>query len=322
MSDNFYADSEVSVDGHHWLVGSYPNEWTESSMMASYADGKQFRLTPESPGRLQIAEGNSSVAPEDQLEAGTLWNHLDRHHVTFRNFGEGFELPGVDESPGLKPTGARYLTNVPMPDPLFRNTSREYPNFNTNIPDQFRANQFIQEMDARYRNAGQPLPQLIFIHLPDDHTADPRPADGYPRVSSYVADNDYALGRIVEYLSKTPEWRSMAIFVTEDDANGGVDHIDAHRTLMLVAGPWVKRGYVAHSNSSFSGMLKTVYQILGLGPLNLFDAASTSLAECFTSEPDFRPYAVLPPDPKIFDPALARDPLDPKPGQRWTIRTN
>jgi YVTN family beta-propeller protein len=316
ISDNFYADSEVSVDGHHWLVGSYPNEWTESSMMASYADGKQFRLTPESPGRLEIAEGNSSVAPEDQLEAGTLWNHLDRHHVTFRNFGEGFELPGVDESPGLKPTGARFLTNVPMPDPLFRNTSREYPNFNTNIPDQFRANQFIQEMDALYRNTGKPLPHLLFIHLPDDHTADPRPADGYPRISSYVADNDYALGRIVEYLSKTPEWRSMAIFVTEDDANGGVDHVDAHRTVMMVAGPWVKRGYVAHANSSFSGMLKTVYQILGLGPLNLFDAASTSLAECFTSEPDFRPYAAVPPDLKIFDPANARDPLDPKPGPK------
>jgi len=316
MSDNFYADSEVSVDGHHWLVGSYPNEWTESSMMASYADGKKFRLTPDSPGRLEVAEGNSSVHPEDQLEAGTLWNHLERHHIAFYNFGEGFELAGVDEGTGLKPTGARFLTNVPMPDPLFRNTSREYPQFNTNIPDQFRATQFIHEMDERYGKTGQPIPQLLFIHLPDDHTADPRPADGYKTDASYVADNDYALGRMVEYLSHTPEWRHMAIFITEDDAGGGVDHIDAHRTVLLVASPWAKRGYVAHMNSSFVGMLKTTYRLLGLGPLNLFDAAAREISECFTNDPDYTPYTLLPVDPAIFDPAKAREPLDPKPGPR------
>jgi DNA-binding beta-propeller fold protein YncE len=316
MSDNFYADSEVSVDGHHWLVGSYPNEWMESSMMASYANGRSFRLTPNAPGRLQVAESNSSVTPEDQLEAGTLWHHLARHGIPFRNFGEGFELPGIDEGVGLKPTGGRFLTNVPMPEPLFENTSREYPGYNMNIPDQFRATQFIHEMDALYAKPRRPLPRLIFIHLPEDHTTDPRPADGYPTAASYVADNDYALGRIVEYLSHTPEWRNMAIFVTEDDANGGVDHIDAHRTVMLIASPWAKRGYVAHTNSSFTGMLKTVYRILGLGPLNLFDAASADLSECFTTEPDFRPYLLLPVDKAIFDPANAREPLDPKPAPR------
>ena len=86
MSDNFYADSEVSVDGHHWLVGSYPNEWTESTMMAAYGGAKSFRLTPESPGRLQFTESNSSVHPEDTLEAGTLWHHLERNHILFRNY--------------------------------------------------------------------------------------------------------------------------------------------------------------------------------------------------------------------------------------------
>jgi len=316
MSDNFYADSEVSVDGHHWLVGSYPNEWTESSLMASYADGKSFRLKPDSPGRLEVAESNSSVHPEDQLEAGTLWHHLDRHHVSFRNFGEGFEFAGVDEGTGLKPTGARYLTNIPMPEPLFRNTSREYPQFNMNIPDQFRATQFIHEMDALYGKTGRPIPQLLFIHLPQDHTAEPRPADGYKTDASYVADNDYALGRMVEYLSHTPEWRHMAIFITEDDANGGVDHIDAHRTVLLVASPWAKRGYVAHMNSSFVGMLKTTYRLLGMGPLNLFDAAAREISECFTDQPDYTPYTLLPVDAAIFDPAMAREPLDPKPGPR------
>jgi hypothetical protein len=203
-----------------------------------------------------------------------------------------------------------------MPEPLFRNTSREYPQFNTNIPDQFRATRFIHEMETLYGKTGQPIPQLLFIHLPNDHTAKPRPADGYKTAASYVADNDYALGRMVEYLSHTPEWRHMAIFITEDDANGGVDHIDAHRTVLLVASPWAKRGYVAHMNSSFVGMLKSIYRMLGLGPLNLFDAAAREVGECFTNEPDYTPYTLLPVDPAIFDPAAAREPLDPKPGPR------
>jgi YVTN family beta-propeller protein len=316
MSDNFYADSEVSVDGHHWLVGSYPNEWTESTLMAAYGGAKSFRLNPEAPGRLEFPESNSSVHPEDTLEAGTLWHHLDRFRISFRNFGEGFELAGVDEGEGLKPTGGRYLTNVPIPDPLYRNTSRSYPNFNMNIPDQFRATQFIDEIEALYRKPGKDLPRLIFIHLPADHTTKARPGDGYPVTASYVADNDYALGRITEYLSHSPWWKDMALFVTEDDAQGGVDHVDSHRTVMLVAGPYAKPGYVAHNNSSFPGLLKTVFRALGLPPLNLFDAAATDLSECFTATPDFRPYTVLPEDKAIFNPARAREPLDPKPSAK------
>ena len=316
MSDNFYADSEVSVDGHHWLVGSYPNAWTESTLMAAYGDQKHFRLTPDAPGRLAFPQSNSSVHPEDQLEAGTLWHHLERHGVSFRNFGEGFELAGTDEGVGLKPTGARYFTNVPMPDPLYRNTSRNYPNFNTNIPDQFRATQFIGEIEQMYRKPGAPLPKLLFIHLPDDHGAKPRPEDGYLTRASYVADNDYALGRIVEYLSTTPWWRHMAVFITEDDALDGVDHVDAHRTVMLVASPYARKGFVSHVNTSFPGMLKTVFRILNLPPLNLFDASAADLSDCFTDRPDFAPYRVLPADKTIFDPANAREPLDPKPGPK------
>jgi YVTN family beta-propeller protein len=315
-SDNFYADSEVSVDGHHWLVGSYPNVWTESSLMAAYADGKKFRLNDKAPGRLEVAESNSSVHPEDQVEAGTLWHHLDRNHISFRNFGEGFELAGVDEGEGLKPTGARYLTNVPMPEPLFENTSRDYPNFNMNIPDQFRASAFIAEVDRLYVKPGKPLPQFIYIHLPQDHMADPRPKDGYATHAAYVADNDYALGRIVDYLSHSVWWPNMAIFVTEDDANGGSDHVDAHRTLLLTISPFVKPGCVAHLNSSFVGMLKTIFAIFNLPPLNLFDAAARDVGECFTAEADFRPYVAAAPDLTVFDPAKVREPRDPKPGPR------
>jgi YVTN family beta-propeller protein len=316
FSDNFYADSEVSVDGHHWVVGSYPNAWTESTLMASYGGQKDFRLPTSAPGRLLFAQSNSSVHPEETLEAGTIWHHLERHNIPFRNFGEGFELAGVEEGPGQKPTGARYMTNVPMPDPLYRNTSREYAQYNMNIPDQYRATQFIGEVERRYVQGGEAFPRLIFIHLPNDHMAKPRPQDGYPFEASFVADNDYALGRMVEYLSRSRWWNQMAVFVTEDDAQGGVDHIDSHRTVLLVAGPYAKKNYVSRVNSSFPGLLKTVFRLLGIPPLNLFDAAAADLSDCFTGEPDFTPYKVLPIHPDLFDPAKARDPLDPQPSPR------
>jgi DNA-binding beta-propeller fold protein YncE len=316
FSDNFYADSEVSVDGHHWVVGSYPNTWTETSLMASYGGQKDFRLPTTAPGRLSIAGSNSSLHPEDQLEAGALWHHLDRNGITFRNFGEGFELAGNVEEPGEMPTGARFLTNVPMPDPLFRNTSRNYPGYNTNVPDQYRADAFIREIDELYVKTEKDLPRLIFIHLPNDHTAKPRPQDGYPFTASYIADNDYALGRIMEYLSNTKWWKSMAVFVTEDDAQGGVDHVDSHRSLLMVAGPFAKRNYASRTNASFPAILKTVFRLLGLSPLNLFDAAAADLSDCFTSAPDFSPFDAIRPDSEIFVPESAKDPVDPRPGPK------
>jgi hypothetical protein len=313
FSDNFYADSEVSVDGHHWLVGAYPDAWTETSFRASYADGRDFRFPTTAPGRFSFAEGNSSVHPEEQPEGGTIWHHLARHGIPFRNYGEGFELAGGDEGQGYKPTGARFVINVPMPDPLYRNTSREYPMFNMNIPDQFRATQFIHEIQEKYVKGGEEFPRFIYIHLPNDHMTEPRPQDGYPYEASYVADNDYALGRIVEFLSLTPWWREMAIFVTEDDAQGGRDHIDAHRTVFMGIGPYFKRNYVSHVNTSFPGMLKTIFRLLGLPPLNLFDAIASDLSDCFTNTPDYDGYQVRREDARIFDPAAAREPLDPRP---------
>ena len=128
-----------------------------------------------------------------------------------------------------------------------------------------------------------------------------------------MADNDYALGRIVEYLSHKPWWREMAIFVTEDDALGGVDHVDSHRTVMLAVSPYARKNYAAHGNSSFPGLLKTIFRLLGIPSLNLFDAPATDLSECFTDLPDFTPYTVLPTDTALFDPAKVKDPLDPAP---------
>ncbi len=305
-SDNFYADSEVSADGHHWLVGSYPNAWTESTWRGGYGGQKQYRFPTAAPGRYLFAGSAASVHPEEQLEAGSIWHHLERNGITFRNFGEGFEFAGLSEAENLEPTGARYLTNIPMPDPLYRNTSRDYPGFNMNIPDQYRASHFIAEINQRYVTPKTELPKLLFIHLPNDHKTKAHPSMGYPVEESYVADNDLALGRIVEFLSHTEWWPHMAIFVTEDDALGGSDHVDSHRTVLLTISPFAKRNYNSRVNTSFPGMLKTAFRLLKLPPLNLYDAAAADLADCFTYQPDLTPYTALPVDKTIFDPAKAK----------------
>jgi hypothetical protein len=278
--------------------------------MAAYSDQKKdFRLGP-APGRLLFPGTDSSVHPEEQIEGGTIWHHLERHHIPFRNFGEGFELAGIDEGKDLEPTGARFLTNVPMPDPLYRNTSRTYPGFNMNIPDQYRATQFIREI----RENG--LPRFTFVHLPNDHTAAARPADGYPYNESFVSDNDYALGRIMEFLSGLPGWRDTVVFITEDDAQSGIDHIDAHRTVLIAAGPWIKRGYISHRNSSFPGLLKTIFRLFGIPPLNLYDATAADLSDLFAARPDAAPYQLLPVDERIFNPAAARQSTNGQPSPR------
>jgi hypothetical protein len=170
-----------------------------------------------------------------------------------------------------------------------------------NIPDQYRASQFIAEVQAM-----KTLPRLIFIHLPNDHTAKERPAAGYPAEASYVADNDLALGRILEFLSHTQWWPKMAVLVTEDDSQSGVDHVDSHRTILLVASPYAKRDYTSHVNTSFPGLLKTAFWLLRLPPLNLYDAAASDLRDCFGTAADAAPYTALPVDPALFDPSKAK----------------
>jgi len=305
FSDNFYVDSDVSVDGHHWLVGNYPNELVEATWPPAYGDRLEFRPDPEAPGRLVI--GGASPRPEDYLEAGSLWEHLARGRVSFRNYGVGFDLPGGEGGAGLQPTGLRESINVPMPKALFDNTSRAYPTFNTSISDQYRLEQFQHEFQVRYSSGKEPLPQFIYIWLPNDHTAKPRPADGFPYRASYVADNDLALGKLIGLLSHSPFWKDMAIFVTEDDAQDGRDHVDAHRSLLLVISPYARRG-VSPVHTSMASILKTFNLIFGLPPLNQYDAAASDLADMFTSQPDFTPYEALPPDTRIFDPAKVVEP--------------
>ncbi|MGH9453386.1 MAG: phosphoesterase, partial [Terriglobia bacterium] len=194
----------------------------------------------------------------------------------------------------------------PMPEVLFENTSRSYPTFNTNISDQYRLKQFENEFNLRYASGKDPLPQFLFIWLPDDHTADPRPADGYPYRASYVADNDLALGKLVELFSHSIYWKDMAIFVTEDDAQSGTDHVDAHRSILMTISPYARPG-VSHVHTSMMSLLKTIDLILNLPYLNQYDAAATDLSDCFTATPDFTPYVALPPDLRIFDPSRVNE---------------
>jgi YVTN family beta-propeller protein len=310
LSDNFYVDSDVSADGHRWLVGAYANHWVETVTAAGYGKGAQWKRT--APGRLALFESNSSLAPEDYLERGSMWEHLARGGARFRNYGEGFEFAGIAEEAGEEPTGARLPVNVPMPEVLFSATSREFPGFNMNIPDQYRADAFLKDLRERYLSGRESLPSFLYILLPNDHGADAKPERGYPFLESYVADNDLALGRVVDALSHTPWWREMAIFVTEDDAQSGVDHVDAHRSLCLLVSPWARRGHVSHRHASTASIHKTIYRILGRPPLHLFDAVANDLEDLFAAAPDPEPYAARPVDRRLFDPATAGDPSDPE----------
>jgi len=300
ISDNFFVDSDVSVDGHHWLVGVYPNNWVETNVNAGYSGNKNLIIDSPAPGRR--AGGSCALEPEDYLEAGSIWEHLERNGITMRNWGEGFEMGGSVEWEGLEPTGVRLPMNIPIPKPLFDNTSREYPTFNMNVPDKYRADQFIKEFNARYVDGGEPLPSFLNLYLPNDHTSGERPDAGYPFRASFVADNDLALGRIIDTLSHSKYWKNMAVFVTEDDPQGGVDHIDAHRSLLMVFGPYVKRGYVSHRHTSIVSIIKTINLILGAPPLNQYDAVAADLSDFFTTTPDFSPYDVIPSDKRVFDP--------------------
>ena len=297
FSDNFYSDGESDVDGHHWLTSVIPDLFTMSGMFASYGGQRRFSLDNSTPGRLLFAGTKAGTLPEEIPENGTLWHHLERNHVTFRNFGEGLQLPGVVD-------GSHYTTNMPIPDPLYRNTSRDYPGRSLDVSDQTRADRFIDELDQKYKSGKEPLPQFLYVTLPNDRTGEERPDAGYPYASSWVADNDLALGRILEYLSRSQWWKETVVFVTEDVAAGGMDLVDAHRTILLAAGPNVRRDYVSHTNTSFPGLLKTIFAVFHVPALNLMDQTAADLSDLFTNEADFTPYKAVAPEKRIFDPEV------------------
>jgi YVTN family beta-propeller protein len=311
VSDNFYVEPEASGVGHRWLVGVQPN----NLMQMTYSVGWSFSKDSTAPGRRYSMGSAGSIMPEDYPEAGSMWEHLARHGIGFRNYGEGFEFPGVDTGKDMHPTGGREVVNIPMSKVLYDNTCREFPIFNMNIPDQYRAHWFMKDVEQRFLKGREPFPSFVNIAICSDHGADLRPKNGYPYTASFMADNDLALGRIVEFLSHTPYWKNMAIFVTEDDSGGEPDHVDAQRSVLLLISPWAKHGYVSHRHTTITSMHRTLYQIFGLPPLNMFDALANDFSDCFTTKPDFRPFKCVPVDPRIFDPEKAIDPKDPDYGK-------
>lgn len=305
ISDNFYCDSDHSADGHRWLVGTYPNEFVEAKL-GSGGDGQS-----EGPGNLYHTGASGAIYPEDYNEAGSIWDHFARHGLDFFNFGLGFEFWPAHELQEFKHTGIRVDINYPMPAPLFENTSRRFATYNTNVPDQFRMDMFEEELNSKWLSGEEPFPQVITMMLPNDHGASERPKDGYPYWGSFMSDNDLALGRLVELVSHSPWWEETAIIVTEDDAQGYRDTVDAHRSILMVISPYAKSGYVSHVHTNFGSILKTLFLIHGLPPLNQYDAFASDLAGCFRMEPaNAEPYKALPVNKEIFDPQTALDPYD------------
>jgi DNA-binding beta-propeller fold protein YncE len=201
--------------------------------------------------------------PWEIPEECPLWGHLARHHVEFRNFQAETLADGQPS-------------------------------------DRERTDQFIEAVKKQYIETGKELPKFLFLSLPGDTTGLPRGDDDYPYEASYIAENDHSLGRIVEFLSHTPWWKDMAIFVTETAADGGADHIDSHRTVLLGAGPWFRTNYVSHTNASAPALLRTIFKLLDVPALNLYDATAGDLLDMFGTVPDSAPYQVKPEDPRLF----------------------
>lgn len=306
ISDNFYCDADQSNTGHRWVAGVYPNEWVEVNARSEI----EARLFSTAPGRRYVSGSSAVVLPEDYNEAGALWEHLDRHGVPFFNFGFGTEMPGAIEEQAFKETGIRMAVSFPLPKPLFDRTSRKYATYNMAIPDQYRMDMFEEEFRDLWLSGREPFPRLITLVLPNDHLTKEHPGDGYPFSASYMADNDLALGRLVETLSRSPWWPNMLIIVTEDDPQGGRDSVEAHRSLLLFIGPHVKPGYVSHGLADFGSIMRLMFTLLGMPPLNQFDATAALPLDMFTGVPDLRPYAAKPVDRRLFDPDLAFKPFD------------
>jgi DNA-binding beta-propeller fold protein YncE len=310
MSDNFYVDSDHSADGHRWLVNTYPNEWVETSVAASYGGKRGSRMNSKAPGNFGIVGASGAIYPEDYNEAGSIWDHFERNDISFFNFGFGVELANSYADSTLKYFGVRPLVNYPVPGPMYDRTSKMYATYNMGIPDQFRADVFMQEFEEKWMGEGKTMPQVLTIILPNDHGSGERPEAGFPFRESYMMDNDLALGRIVEFLSHTPYWENMAIIITEDDSQDGVDHIDAHRSLLMVCSPYAKKDFVSHQHYSFGSIFKTFWNILGTPYLNQYDAGASDLSDMFTAEADFTPYDAVMVDTRAFDPQKALDPFD------------
>ena len=263
LLDNFYVNSEVSADGHNWSTAAYATDYVEKTWPTQYGGrGGEYDFEGDQP----------TGAPK----AGYLWTLCTRNHRSFRMYGEFIDAA----TPEGKPAKPR--------DPgIGKNFAPNYRGWDLDYSDVDRFKAWEKELSEFERDGN--LPSLCIMHLPNDHTAGTRKGALTPK--AYAAQNDYALGLIVERLSKSPYWKKSVIFVVEDDAQDGPDHVDAHRSVGLVISPYIKKHTVDHTLYSTASMLRTLELILGLPPMSQYDAAATPMFNAFTLKADFSGYA-------------------------------
>ncbi|MBL4676024.1 MAG: bifunctional YncE family protein/alkaline phosphatase family protein [Mucilaginibacter sp.] len=255
LLDNFYVDGEVSADGHNWSLGAYATDYMEKNWPTSY--GRHGKGATGNTGKNKVY----------------IWDKAKQANITYRTYGEFITAENTPQIPVLKD---HYAKSYPVKDLL--------------DPDTLRYAAWEKDFDSLMRiNA---VPQLSTVRMLSDHTEGTKP--GRPTPYAHVADNDLAVGRLVEHISKSPIWENSVIFILEDDAQNGPDHIDAHRSPAYIAGPFVKRGYVDHTMYSTSSMLRTMELILGLSPMTQYDASATPMWRCFTPDADKKQFKSLP----------------------------
>jgi YVTN family beta-propeller protein len=258
LLDNFYVDAEVSADGHNWSTAAYATDFVEKTWPTSYG-GRG--------GNYDFEGTRKAAYPRD----GFIWDYCQRAGLTYRTYGE-FVTDGAVGKASLKSLEKHYC--------------KQSPGFDMDVKDVKRVEIWAHDFDSLLHiNA---VPQFNTIRISNDHTSGQKKGAISPTAS--VADNDLAIGQFIEHLSKSSVWKESVVFILEDDAQNGPDHIDAHRSPVFVAGPYVKRNAVSHQMYSTSGVLRTIELILGLPPMSQYDAAAMPLFECFTSKPDFTPY--------------------------------
>jgi YVTN family beta-propeller protein len=280
VMDNFYVDAEVSYDGHAYSTGAYATDFVEKIWPTNYG-GRGARYMSEGGGKMRNAYGNVT-APLN----GYIWDACNRANVSVRSYGE-FAQRGP-EPEGEKDSGVgQVVATVPGLK------GKVHPNFmpyDLTIPDNKRVDVWLEEF-KKFDQSGE-LSRLNIIRLGNDHTAGTRA--NYPTPRAMVAENDVALGRVFEAISNSRFWKESAIFVLEDDAQAGPDHVDTHRSIALVASPFIKRGSVDSTLYTTSAMLRTIELILGLPPMSNLDAGATPMYAAFQPTPVLTPYALRP----------------------------
>jgi YVTN family beta-propeller protein len=293
LLDNFYVGGRQSADGHQWIVQGIAPDYIEKG-------GADFvRSYPYNGGDSMV------YGPKD-----FLWNAALKHNLSVRVYGEYANQATVTPGPkgtwtdwyndsqvleGKKqgnlhvPVGAWYQsTQIPSLDAIL---DHRFPGFDTGVPDQYRMDMFLPEFKKYIQQNN--LPQLIVMTLPSDHTSGT--AVNAPTAAAQVADNDLAVGRLIDAVSHSPYWKDSAIFIEEDDAQNGVDHVDGHRSPVLVASPYAKRnGFIDHTYYTQINVDRTIEQILGITPMTQFDQAAMPMWTLFSDYPDLTPYTVLP----------------------------